>query len=88
MSEKNATLTLTREDGSQQTIDLAVRAGTLGPDVVDVGTLTANGYFTYDPRLYLHRGVRVKNHVYRRRKRRFAAPRVPDRAAGSSTQTT
>ena len=49
MTEKNATLNLTHEDGSQQTIDLAVHSGTLGPDVVDVGTLTANGYFTYDP---------------------------------------
>jgi len=49
MSKKNATLNLTHEDGSQQTIDLAVHSGTLGPDVVDVGTLTANGYFTYDP---------------------------------------
>jgi len=49
MAEKNATLNLTHEDGSQQTIDLAVHSGTLGPDVVDVGTLTSNGYFTYDP---------------------------------------
>ena len=49
MAEKNATLILTHEDGSQQTIDLAVHSGTLGPDVVDVGTLTSNGYFTYDP---------------------------------------
>ncbi len=49
MSEKQATLSLTHEDGSQKTIDLAVHSGTLGPDVVDVGKLTANGYFTYDP---------------------------------------
>ena len=49
MSEKHATLNLTQEDGSEHSIDLAVHSGTLGPDVVDVGKLTANGYFTYDP---------------------------------------
>ena len=49
MSEKHATLNLTREDGTEQAIDLSVHSGTLGPDVVDVGKLTANGYFTYDP---------------------------------------
>ena len=49
MSDKNATLNLTHEDGTQQAIDLSVHSGTLGPDVVDVGKLTANGYFTYDP---------------------------------------
>ena len=49
MSEKKATLNITAEDGSQHGIDLAVHTGTLGPDVVDVGSLTANGYFTFDP---------------------------------------
>ena len=49
MSDKHATLNLTHEDGTQQAIDLSVHSGTLGPDVVDVGKLTANGYFTYDP---------------------------------------
>ena len=49
MSETKATLNITHSDGSEETIDLAVHAGTLGPDVVDVGKLTANGYFTYDP---------------------------------------
>ena len=49
MSEKKAILNLTNEDGSEQSIDLTVHSGTLGPDVVDVGKLTANGYFTYDP---------------------------------------
>ena len=49
MSEKHATLNLTREDGTEQAIDLSVHSGTLGPDVVDVGKLTANGFFTYDP---------------------------------------
>jgi citrate synthase len=32
-----------------ETIDLPIRSGTLGPDVIDVGQLTAKGYFTYDP---------------------------------------
>ena len=49
MSEKHATLNLTHEDGTKQAIDLGVHSGTLGPDVVDVGKLTAHGYFTYDP---------------------------------------
>ena len=49
MSDKYATLNLTHEDGTEQAIDLTVHSGTLGPDVVDVGKLTANGYFTYDP---------------------------------------
>ncbi|MEN9807636.1 MAG: citrate (Si)-synthase [Pseudomonadota bacterium] len=41
---RNAQLTI---DG--KTFDLPVRSGTIGPDVIDVGKLTANGYFTYDP---------------------------------------
>ena len=32
-----------------KTIERPVRSGTIGPDVIDVGKLTANGYFTYDP---------------------------------------
>ena len=32
-----------------QTIDLPVYGGTLGPDVIDVRSLTKAGYFTYDP---------------------------------------
>ena len=30
-------------------IDLPVIAGTEGPDVIDIGRLTSQGYFTYDP---------------------------------------
>jgi citrate synthase len=30
-------------------IDLPVLSGTVGPDVIDVGKLTGEGYFTYDP---------------------------------------
>jgi len=32
-----------------KTIDLPVLGGTIGPNVIDIGKLTANGYFTYDP---------------------------------------
>src|SRR5210317_2092204 len=49
MTDKKATLTIDHGNGSQHAIDLPVHKGTLGPDVVDVGGLTANGYFTYDP---------------------------------------
>lgn len=41
---KSAQLTI---DG--KTIDLPVLSGTEGPDVIDVGKLTSEGYFTYDP---------------------------------------
>ena len=46
MSERKATLSF---DNSDETLELAVHQGTVGPDVVDVGSLTAKGYFTYDP---------------------------------------
>ncbi len=46
MTEKKAHLTV---DGLDQTIELPVRAGTIGPEVIDVGALTRNGFFTYDP---------------------------------------
>ena len=46
MSEKKATLTI---DGVEGSIELPVYSGTIGPDVVDVGGLTAKGMFTYDP---------------------------------------
>jgi len=32
-----------------ETIDLPILSGTEGPDVIDVGKLTSQGYFTYDP---------------------------------------
>ena len=35
--------------GIEDKIDLPVHSGTMGPQVVDVGALTANGLFTYDP---------------------------------------
>lgn len=33
----------------QDPIELPIRSGTLGPEVIDVSSLTAHGYFTYDP---------------------------------------
>lgn len=44
MTEKSAQLTL-----GENTLDLPIYSGTIGPDVVDVGKLTSQGVFTYDP---------------------------------------
>jgi citrate synthase len=49
MTNKKATLTIDKGDGTSDTIDLPVLEGTLGPDVINIGALTGNGYFTYDP---------------------------------------
>ena len=46
MSDKKATLTI---DGRDDSIELPIYSGSIGPDVVDVGGLTAQGMFTYDP---------------------------------------
>jgi citrate synthase len=46
MSTRKAQLTI---DGHEGSIEFPVRSGNLGPDVVDVGSLVAKGYFTYDP---------------------------------------
>lgn len=46
MTEKKAQLTI---DGLSKNLELPVYSGTLGPNVVDVRSLTANGLFTYDP---------------------------------------
>lgn len=35
--------------GIDEAMELPIYSGTLGPDVVDVGTLTGKGMFTYDP---------------------------------------
>ncbi|MEM9621383.1 MAG: citrate synthase [Pseudomonadota bacterium] len=43
---KTATLTI---DGEAEAIELPVYQGEEGPDVIDVGKLTSQGYFTYDP---------------------------------------
>ncbi len=44
MTEKSAQLTI-----GDTTLELPIYSGTIGPDVVDVGQLTGNGMFTYDP---------------------------------------
>lgn len=46
MSEKKARLSI---DGMQDTIELPVYEGTMGPEVVDVRDLVSKGIFTYDP---------------------------------------
>jgi citrate synthase len=45
MSDKKATLTIPGKDA----IDLPIYSGSMGPDVIDVGALTSQGMFTYDP---------------------------------------
>ncbi|PCI48107.1 MAG: citrate (Si)-synthase [Moraxellaceae bacterium] len=46
MTEKKAQLTV---ESKGLDIELPIYSGTLGPDVIDVRALTANGIFTYDP---------------------------------------
>ena len=46
MSDKKASLKI---DGKDEPVELPIYSGTLGPDVVDVGSLTGEGMFTYDP---------------------------------------
>ncbi|MCH4562613.1 citrate synthase [Halomonas sp. EGI 63088] len=46
MADRKATLTV---DGLEKTIELPIYSGTLGPDVIDVRGLGAEGLFTYDP---------------------------------------
>lgn len=46
MTDKKARLTV---DGREGTIELPIHASTVGPDVIDVTSLTKNGFFTYDP---------------------------------------
>lgn len=46
MAEKIAQLTI---GTSEKPLDLPIYQGTMGPDVVDIRSLTANNLFTYDP---------------------------------------
>ncbi|MBL4781654.1 MAG: citrate (Si)-synthase [Porticoccaceae bacterium] len=46
MTDQKATLSI---EGRADAIELPVRSGTLGPDVIDVASLTSNGVFTFDP---------------------------------------
>ena len=49
MTGKTATLSIQQSDSSTLDIDLPIHAGSLGPDVIDVGKLTSQGHFTFDP---------------------------------------
>ncbi|MFV0477394.1 MAG: citrate synthase [Parahaliea sp.] len=46
MSNKKAILSI---EGIDESVELPIYSGTIGPDVVDVGGLTSKGMFTYDP---------------------------------------
>ncbi|MFT7561040.1 MAG: citrate synthase [Flavobacteriales bacterium] len=46
MTDKKANLTV---EGTDIDLSLPIYSGSLGPDVVDISSLTANGLFTYDP---------------------------------------
>ena len=46
MADKKAYLKI---DGSDESLELPIYEGTIGPDVIDVRSLTAQGKFTYDP---------------------------------------
>ncbi len=46
MTDKKATLSI---EGRADAIELPIRTGTLGPDVIDVASLTGKGVFTFDP---------------------------------------
>lgn len=46
MTEKKAQLNI---ESSNLKLEFPVHSGTLGPDVIDVRSLTSQGYFTYDP---------------------------------------
>ena len=46
MTDKKAKLSLSQQD---KDVELPIYSGTLGPDVVDVGSLTSQNLFTYDP---------------------------------------
>ena len=47
MAQQGARVARLIIDGEE--IELPIRAGSIGPDVIDVGRLTSRGYFTYDP---------------------------------------
>ena len=46
MTDKKAHLTI---DGVDTTIDLPIYSSSIGPDVIDVTSITKNGFFTFDP---------------------------------------
>ncbi|MDF2529686.1 MAG: gltA [Gammaproteobacteria bacterium] len=46
MAQKTAKLTI---EGSNESFELPIYSGTIGPDVIDVSKLAQSGIFTYDP---------------------------------------
>ena len=65
-----------------QALQLPVRSGTIGPDVIDIANLyTEDGLLHLRPGLYLDGELRVEDHLHRRRQGRPALSRLPDRAA-------
>ena len=70
-----------------RTSELAVLSGTAGPDVLDISTLPKDqGVFTYDPGFMSTAATSERDHLHRRRRRRPAVSRLPDRAAGRAQQ--
>ena len=49
MSEQKAPHAELKIPGADAPIELPIYSGSLGPDVIDVGKLTSQGHFTYDP---------------------------------------
>ena len=49
MSEQKSQSAELTIPGIEIPIELPVYSGSIGPDVIDVGTLTSQGHFTYDP---------------------------------------
>ena len=49
MSEQTTQPAELKIPGVEEPIELPIYSGNLGPDVIDVGKLTSQGYFTYDP---------------------------------------
>jgi len=49
MVQKATKLARLTVDGEDTVFELPVYSGTEGPDVINVGSLTSKGYFTYDP---------------------------------------
>ena len=50
IADRTATLTIGNgPDGDKEVVELPLYAATEGPDVIDVGRLTSQGFFTYDP---------------------------------------
>ena len=64
MTQTSATLKF-----GEKTVELPVKAGTVGPSVVDIGKLYAQtGMFTYDPCFTSTASTDFEDHLYRRRR--------------------